>query len=177
MAGRYLSLWFRHLKTDYTLIRRPALLNKPFVLASPDHGRMTITAANPKAADEGVSTGMAVADARVLIPGLEVLDDSPNLAGQLLRLLALWCIRYTPTVGVDQPDGLVMDITGCAHLWGGEDLYLTQILSTLRGKGYHVHAAIADTIAAAWAVAHYGHTTLVEPGEHTKSLLPSHPRR
>jgi len=172
MPSRYLSLWFRHLKTDYTLIRRPALLNKPFVLASPDHGRMVITAVNPFAAKEGVSTGMAVADARVLIPGLEVLDDSPGLTGKLLRMLALWCIRYTPTVGVDQPDGLIMDISGCAHLWGGERAYLTQILNTLRGKGYDVRAAVADTIAAAWAVARYGNTTpLVEPGEHAKTLL------
>jgi len=172
MSRRYLSLWFRHLTTDYTIIRRPALRNKPFVLAAPDHGRMVITAVSPPAGQEGINTGMPVADARVLLPGLEVLDDSPGLDGKLLRMLALWCIRYTPMVGIDRPDGLVMDISGCAHLWGGEKAYLSQILNTLRGKGYDVRAAIADTLGAAWAVARYGRTTaLVEPGEHATAVL------
>ncbi|MBS1604972.1 MAG: DNA polymerase Y family protein [Bacteroidetes bacterium] len=172
MSGRFLSLWFRHLTTDFTIIRRPALRNKPFVLAAPDHGRMVITSVSPAAGVEGVSVGLPVADARVLIPGLEVLDDPAGLDGKLLRMLALWCIRYTPVVGIDLPDGLVMDISGCAHLWGGEKAYLTQILHTLRGKGYDVRGAVADTVGAAWAVARYGRTkALVEPDGHSDALL------
>lgn len=172
MAKRFLSLWFRHLKTDYTTIRRPALANQPFVLALPDHGRKVITAINTLAQQEGVQVNMAAADARILIPSLEVLDDDPALANKLLHGLALWCIRYTPIVAADLPDGLILDISGCAHLWGGERAYFTQIVTTLKNKGYDVRGAIADTIGAAWAVARYGRITpLIEPGEHPAALL------
>jgi len=172
MSKRILSLWFRRLTTDYVSIRRPALLHQPFVLALPDHGRMVITAANTLALEEGIQTGMAVADARVLVPTLEVLDDNVELTSKLLRKLALWCIRYTPIVSIDAPDGLLLDISGCPHLWGGEKIYLQQIVHTLRSKGYDVRGAIADTVGAAWAIARYGRVTpIVEPGEHMNALL------
>jgi protein ImuB len=172
MNKRYLSLWFRCLTTDYVTIRRPALLHQPFVLALPDHGRMVITAANALAKKEGIQTGMVVADARVLVPGLEVLDDNIELASKLLRQLALWCIRYTPNVAIDAPDGLLMDISGCPHLWGGERIYFKHILHTLRSKGYDVRGAIADTVGSAWAIARYGRaTSIAEPGEQVNAML------
>jgi protein ImuB len=172
LKKRYLSLWFRRLKTDYVSIRRPALLHQPFVLALPDHGRMVITAANALALKEGIQTGMAVADARVLVPSLEVLDDKEGLSSTLLNQLANWCIRYSPTVAIDTPDGLLLDITGCSHLWGGEKDYLRHIVHTLRNKGFDVRAAVADTVGAAWAIARYGQvTTIAEPGEQVNALL------
>ncbi|HEY8967740.1 MAG TPA: DNA polymerase Y family protein [Puia sp.] len=172
MGKRFLSLWFRHLTTDYLSIRRPALLHQPFVLALPDHGRMVITAANPLAMKEGISTGMAVADARVLVPTLEVLDDEEGMTSKLLRQLAIWCIRYTPVVSIDAPDGLLLDISGCPHLWGGEKIYIHQIVHTLRSKGYDVRGAIADTVGAAWAIARYGRVTpIIAPGEHVNALF------
>ncbi|HEY4206230.1 MAG TPA: DNA polymerase Y family protein [Puia sp.] len=172
MSTRFLSLWFRRLTTDYVSIRRPALLHQPFVLALPDHGRMVITAASSLAMEEGIQTGMAVADARVLVPTLEVLDDKEELAGRLLRQLALWCIRYTPVVAIDAPDGLLLDISGCPHLWGGEKVYLHQIVDTLQRKGYDVRGAIADTVGAAWAAARYGRVApIIEPGGHMNALL------
>jgi len=180
MGQRFLSLWFRHLLTDDAARRRPALLMAAFVLAAPDHGRMVVTAANYLAQAQGIQTGMVVADARVLLPGLEVLDDQPERAGQLLRAMALWCIRFTPVAAIDLPDGLILDISGCAQLWDGEAPYLAQIVATLRdngptvrSKGYDVRGAIADTIGAAWAVARYGRTTpIIEPGATIDALLP-----
>ena len=79
MASRYLSMWFPHLTTDYMTIRRPALRDIPFVLAVPDHGRKIITGVNSMARDEGIGPGMVVADARVLYPALEVIDEPPGL--------------------------------------------------------------------------------------------------
>ncbi len=173
MGHRFLSLWFRHLLTDDSARRRPALLTTPFVLAAPDHGRMVVTAANHLAEAQGIQVGMVVADCRVLLPGLEVLDDRPERSGQLLRAMALWCIRYTPITAIDLPDGLILDISGCAQLWGGERPYLTQIVMTLRGKGYDVRGAIADSIGAAWAIARYGRTTpIIEPGSAVDAMLP-----
>ena len=121
MPKRFVTIWFRHLKTDWFSRRQPNLSNVPFVLASPDHGRMVITSANALTQAQGIDTGMVVADARAIIPSLQVLDDKPGLSAKLLKGLAEWCIRYTPVVAIDPPDGLILDVTGCAHLWGGEN--------------------------------------------------------
>jgi protein ImuB len=172
MPKRFVTIWFRYLQTDWFIRRRPLLHQLPFVLASPDHGRIVITTANPLAQAQGVDAGMAVADARTIIPSLHVLDDRPGLSTQLLKGLAAWCIRYTPAVALDPPDGLILDSTGCAHLWGGEREYLTDIITRLKGLGYHVRAAMADTIGTAWAMTRFGtDCSIIDSGEQTAALL------
>ena len=156
MPKRFVSIWFRHLETDWFTLRRIELHGCPFVLATPDHGRMVITSANAVAQEQGISKGVVVADARAIIPSLKVLDHPSDLAEKLLKRIAEWCIRYTPVVSIDLPDGLILDATGCAHLWGGEELYLQDIVTRLKQLGYTVRVAIADTIGTAWAVARYG---------------------
>jgi protein ImuB len=89
---RFVSIWFRHLATDWFTLRRPQLRVMPFVLRAPVHGRMMVMAANACAQVKGVHAGMALADARAFVPDLEVLDDMPDLAGKLLKRLAEWCI-------------------------------------------------------------------------------------
>jgi protein ImuB len=84
MSKRFVSIWFRHLKTDWFIRRQPVLHTLPFVLAAPDHGRMIVTALNVLAQTEGVYAGMAVADARAIIPSLMVLDDKPERSTTLL---------------------------------------------------------------------------------------------
>ncbi len=121
---RYVAIWFRYLRTDWFSRRDAKLKDMPFVLAAPDHGRMAIVATNAKAEAEGIFTGMVVADARAIYPSLEVRDDKPDLAKKLLKAIAEWSICYTPFVAVNSPDGLILDATGCAHLWGGEAQYL-----------------------------------------------------
>src|SRR5690606_25611140 len=140
----------------WMVIKRAELKGKPFVLASPERGRMLVHASSAEAAAQGVFQGMVVADARAILPSLEVFDHDPRLQGRLLKALARWCIRYTPTAAGDLPYGLIFDITGCAHLWGGEPSYLNDILSSLHYKGYEVRSAIADTVGAAWVVVRYG---------------------
>ncbi|HLA59854.1 MAG TPA: hypothetical protein VK622_13865, partial [Puia sp.] len=73
MAKRFVTMWFRHLKTDWFSIRQPALRDIPFVLSVADHGRKVITAVNEKALTKGIEPGMVVADARAIFPSLEVL--------------------------------------------------------------------------------------------------------
>lgn len=176
MHKRFLSLRFNSLSMDWMVIKRAELKGKAFVLASPERGRMLIHASSAEAVSQGVFPGMVVADARAILPSLDVMDHDPQLEGRLLKALARWCIRYTPTVGVDFPDGLILDISGCAHLWGGEPSYLNDIVSALRSKGYGVTAAVADTIGAAWAVARYGKGSLIAaPGKQRELLLPLPP--
>lgn len=137
---------------------------------------MIITAANTIARMKGVHEGMVLADARAFIPDLEVLDNKPDLGEKLLKRLAEWCILFTPIVGVDPPDGLFFDATGCSHLWGGEEQYLADIIKKINARGYDVRASIADTPGAAWAVARFGKDAMVIPaGMHFQALFPLPP--
>ncbi|MVT07847.1 DNA polymerase Y family protein [Chitinophaga sp. ysch24] len=176
MGQRFITIWFRHLKTDWHINRRRELASIPFVLAIQDYGRMVISATNIEAEKRGISAGMAVADARAMVPSLEVQDDSPDLAVRLLRKWAEWCIRYTPFVCIDGEDGLILDITGCAHLWDGERPYLKEIITRIRAMGYDARGAIASTIGTAWAVSRYGTITpIIEPGNELTAIAPLPP--
>ena len=117
---RFVSIWFPYLATDWFTLRKPELKKIPFVLAAPSHGRMVITAANPLAIKKGISEGMVLADARALYPSLQNFDDKPDLVPQLLKRLAEWCIRFTPFAAPDTTGGVMLDASGCSHLWGGD---------------------------------------------------------
>ncbi|MDB5133724.1 MAG: protein ImuB [Mucilaginibacter sp.] len=172
MQKRFVSIWFRHLITDWLTLRRPELKVVPFVFITPVRGRVVITAANALAESHGITTGMAAADAKAIVPSLEVVDDMPGQAAKLLKALGEWCIRYTPSIAIDLPDGLMLDVSGCAHLWGGERAYLGTIIKVLRSKGYDARGAMADTAGTAWAVARFGRLKpIIEPGAQADALL------
>ncbi|HWB94193.1 MAG TPA: DNA polymerase Y family protein, partial [Puia sp.] len=171
MAKRFVSIWFRHLKTDWFQLRRPALKDSPFVLAISEHGRKLVAAADPMAEAQGIYPGATVADARAIIPGIQVIDDIPGLPEKLLTALAAWAIRFTPSAAIDLPGGLLLDSTGCAHLWGGEEPYLQTIQNRLQTAGYDIRIAMADTIGAAWGQARYGDQPLLTCQTQSEALL------
>ncbi len=172
MQKRFVSIWFRHLTTDWLTLRRPELKDMPFVFTESVRGRIVITAANMLAEAHGIRAGMAAADARAIVPSLEVIDDIPGQAAKLLKALGEWCIRYTPLVAIDLPDGLILDVAGCAHLWGSEKAYLGAIIKILRKKGYNARGAMADTVGTAWATARYGKIKpIIEPDGQMDALL------
>ncbi|MBX2925956.1 MAG: DNA polymerase Y family protein [Chitinophagaceae bacterium] len=170
---RFMAIWFPHLLAEGMLRRRPHLKDTLFVVATPDHGRMRVTAVCQAAQKQGITMGMAVADARALVANIQVLDDEPQLSLQLLTGLGHWCIRYTPVAATDVPDGLLLDISGCAHLWGGEENYVEDIQNRLKGFGYTTRIAIAGTVGAAWALARYGKSPVIlaPPGEERAMLM------
>jgi len=172
MSNRFATIWFPYLKTDWFSVRQPNLINEPLVLVSPDHGRMVITAANKLAKGQSIQTGMVAADAKAMYPSLTVIDDRPGLAEQLLNRMAEWCIRFSPAVAVDGDDGLILDATGCSHLWGGDTTYVNDITERFRKYGYTVRVAIADTIGAAWAMSRFGNDKcIIESGQQSTALL------
>lgn len=176
MAKRFISIWFRYLATDWFTLRQPQLRNTAFVLSASSHGRMIVTAANALAEAQGVYSGLVVADARAIIPGLQVLDDKPGLTEKLLKRIAEWCIRFTPFAAIDPPGGIILDASGCAHLWGGEEVYLKEIVTRLKARGYHVRAAIADTIGTAWGVARFGkQSNIIPKSRNVEALIPLPP--
>lgn len=171
--GRFVSIWFRYLETDWLTVRKPELKDIPFVLATPERGRMIVKAANKHAVKQGVHPGSVVADARAILPSLQVFDHQQELAEKLLTAIANWCIRFTPVAAIDMPGGLFIDASGCAHLWNGEVNYLKDITTRLKDKGYTVRAAIADTPGGAWAIARHGRITpIIETGKLIESLMP-----
>jgi len=172
MSKRFVSIWFGHLKTDWYIRRQPALQHVSFVLVSPQHGRVLVTAANARSQSEGVETGMLLADAKAIIPALQYFYDDAELACKLLKGFAEWFIRYTPIAAIDLADGLMLDVSGCAHLWGGEKTYLADIENRLKDFGYDISIAIADTIGAAWAMARFGNReNIIETGQQKNALL------
>lgn len=176
MAGRFMCIWFRHLITDWLAVRKPELGNGLLIVTAKEGNRVIITATNMAAERQGITVGMVAADAKAIVQGLQVVDDIPGIASGILSAIGKWCIRFTPIVAIDMPDGLVLDISGCPHLWGGEREYLKDIVNKLRGRGYDARAAIADTIGAAWAVARFGtKSPIVEPYTQASALLPLPP--
>lgn len=172
MQKRFVSIWLRYLTTDWLCIRKPELHNGAFVFAASIQNRKVITAVNPLAEADGIHPGMVVADAKAMMPELKVFDDKSERNFKLLKAIAEWCIRYSPIVAMDAPDGLILDVTGCTHLWGGESQYLQELIKRFNSKGYYIQAAIADTVGTAWAMAHFGsHGSVVDSGKQAEALL------
>lgn len=168
---RYAAIWFPYLPTEYTARKKPGFRGIPFVLASKQRGRMVIASANFLAQQKGIRPGMVLADCKAIFPELEVLESEPGKADGLLNNIAEWMIRYTPSAAVDFPDGMILDTSGCTHLWGGEMKYLESIRDKMASLGYTVRAAIADTIGTAWAHARFGKTLeVVRSGSEPQSL-------
>lgn len=167
---RYVSIAFPYLLTEYVARKQPEFRDKPFVLASRQHGRMVIDAVSATAAKKGICTGMVLADCKAIFPELEMLESEPGRIEKLLEALAEWCIFYTPFAAVDLPDGLILDSSGCTHLWGGEVAYLNHIQKKLGSYGYTIQTAIADTISTAWAVARFGSESIINPGQQREAL-------
>lgn len=93
----------------------------------------------------------------------------PNLDGGRLQQLVEWCDRYSPLVSQDGPDGIILDITGCTHLFRGEGPLLLDLQKHLRRMGILAQAAIADGWGSAWALARYGSKRIV----HGEYVLPA----
>jgi protein ImuB len=173
---RYLSVWLRRLSTD-RIVCRKSMLAEPapadaFVVADAIKGAQRITALTDGAAQLGLRIGMGVADARAMYRKLPVEPADAEADARLLEAIADWCDRYTPLVGLDAPDGLLLDITGCAHLFGGEEALCRDVVGRLALQGLRARVAVADTAGCAWGMARYGERSNVPRGETEARALP-----
>ncbi len=115
---------------------------------------------------------MTAAHAQAVVPGLHVAPAVPDEDAAGLERLAVWCMRYSPRVAVDPPDGIFIDIAGATHLFRGEDRLIADLTARLNGKGVKARAVVADTFAAAWGIARYGTETIVPPGRLVDAVAP-----
>src|SRR5205814_4949960 len=122
-------------------------------------------AVDDAAAKLGLPVGMSVADACAICPTLDWAKTAPQEDARLLDGVAGWCERYTPLVGIHPPDGLIFDITGVAHLFGGETALARDLLARLKAQAFHARIGIADTVGGAWAAARHGKLPIIPPGE------------
>lgn len=99
---------------------------------------------------------MGVADALAVLPSLHTHPTQAERDRRALTELARWCVRYTPWANVDGADGLWLDITGTAHLFGGEVKMLRRIADDLAKLGFTNRVGAAGTPGASWALARYG---------------------
>jgi len=146
----------------------------PLITAASDGRRMVVAAADRAALALGIRPAMPLAHAHAMVPGLTVVDaDTDGDAAALVRMAA-WCLRYSPLTASDPPDGVWIDITGCAHLHGGEAALLADLLERLSHAGTHARAAVADTPGAAHAVVRFSPepAAVIVPGAHQAAITP-----
>lgn len=148
----------------------------PLVIVRPETGGPRIAALNEMAEQAGLTIGEKLSDAHAKAgPLLEVypLDEAAGQAA--LRRLALWAMRYTPSVApwteADGGDGLFLDITGCAHLFGGEHALLADLVRRFRHFGIQVQCAIAGTPGMAWAVSHFHPLTVLTSPKQEREIF------
>lgn len=155
-------MWFPRLASDRVLRGRP--VDGPFALSVTQNNTERIYCLNTRAEAAGLQRGMSFADARAFCPDLTSQPARPDLDALFLSALRRWATRYCPWVGQEGQDGLVLDITGSAHLWGGEAAMLDDMHSWSERAGLTLRLGCANTRGAAWALAHYanGDETLAE---------------
>jgi protein ImuB len=168
-SRRYLSVWLRRLPTDRIAKRFPP---EALVVAAPVKSALRLCAMNDAAAALDLKIGMPLADARAMYPKIAVADADETADLALLEAVADWCDRYTPLVGLDPPDGLLLDVTGCAHLFGGEAALAGDLARRLGQRGLQTRVAVADTVGCAWAAARFDEASIVPSGDERKTIAP-----
>jgi len=185
---RVVSLWLPTFATDRLHRRQtssdPDGQSRALATVTTAHGCIRIAATNAAAQAVGVVPGLTLADARALVPDLTVAETDTAAGRRALEGLADWCGRYTPWTAVDGTDvypgdrgggaGLWLDITGCAHMFGGERNLVDDLVGRLAGFGFAAAAAVADTAGGAWAVARFteGTSVILPPGDVVAALTP-----
>jgi len=128
MSRRVVSVWFQRLPSERVLRARPT--DAPFALSQRQSNTERVYCLNEAASQHGLQKGMGLGEARVLCPGLQTAEAAPEADARFMQVLARWATQYCPWVAIE-PDGLALDITGSAHLRGGEAPLLEDISARL----------------------------------------------
>ena len=176
-----MAVWLRRFATD--LVRRRERVsrsagrdNRALLLSAQQNQRQVVGACCGLAGEAGVHPGMALGEARALFDAddLRIERHDPELDAKALSALAVWAQRFSPTVATDPPDGLLLDITGCERVFGGEPRLVERAGEAFRSLGFACRIATAPTFGGAWAFSRFGDQGVVTDGEleHALAGLP-----
>lgn len=160
MQRRVVSLWFPRLASDRAL--RARLVEGPFALTLTQNNANRIYCLNSAAEARGLYRGMPFSDARAFCPDLVSRPADVQADARFLDGLRRWATRWCPWVGLEGRDGLVLDITGSAHLFDGEQAMLAAMRARFARAGLAVQIGLGETRGAAWARAHFGEGAALE---------------
>ena len=154
MNRRVICMWFPRLASDRAL--RGCPVDGPFALVARQGNVERLYCLNTVAGQAGLHRGMGLADARAFCPELISHPARPDEDARFLAALRRWATRWCPWVAPEGADGLVLDISGAAHLWGGERAMLEEMRARATRLGLELRLGLGETRGAAWARAHYG---------------------
>jgi protein ImuB len=152
---RFLSLWLPRLATDRARRLNAIDVGSPLAAVAKVDNAQRLVCVDAAAARLGLAVGLSLADARARHPALVAVEANPAEERRLLERLCDWASRYTPLAALDGRDGLMLDISGVAHLFGGEKGLVEDALARLDAQGITVLAGVADNPRAAWALARF----------------------
>jgi protein ImuB len=150
----------------------PTRIEIPTVVVAKQNNALQIYALDDTAARCGLAIGLPLANARAICPELTVFDADAVADAKTLGDIADWCDRFTPLVALDPPHGLFLDITGCAHLFGGERALLQTICGALTRRGFAVSAGIAATSICARTLTRHVSGKIIADGEEAAAVDP-----
>ena len=162
-SKRAMFVWLPNFAMRLARLKRPRLArpHEPLALLE-KHGNIhRIAALDEPAIRAGLYLHQPLADALAVCPKLVSADAEPEAVQEALTALAAWAQRYSPATAPAPPCGLWLDITGCAHLWDGEDGLAEDLIARLEARGIKARAAIAPTFGAAYALAHHAKHYLI----------------
>lgn len=160
-------MWFPRLPSDRILRLRP--VDAPFAVTLKQNNAERVYCLNAQAEKVGLHRGMSFADARAFCPDLVSHPARPDRDARFLAVLRRWATRYCPWVGLGGEDELILDISGAAHLWGGEHAMLADMRARALRGNVSLRLGCAGTRGGAWALAHHGEG-VATPGQTANAL-------
>ena len=154
-ARRILSLWFPRLGAERLTRQHRGLPEGPLATVSDLPAGQVLVSLSASAEAAGLAPGQPLRDARAMCPDLVTRTRNAEAEAAFLAALARWAGRFSPWVAPEPPAGLMIDLTGAAHLFGGEKGVLAEIAGDCARLGLSVQAGIADTPGGAWALARH----------------------
>ncbi|QDC08387.1 DNA polymerase Y family protein [Oceanicola sp. D3] len=152
---RILSLWFPRLAAERLIRADPMLAEAPLVVVRERGNVASLASLSRAASAAGLRPGQPLRDAQAVCPDLVTRLERPALEADFLTVLRRWAGKFSPWISETAPDGLTVDISGCAHLFGGEAGLMGEAEADCARLGLTVCAGVADTVGSAWALARF----------------------
>ncbi|MFT6025750.1 MAG: protein ImuB, partial [Ascidiaceihabitans sp.] len=152
---RILSLWFPRMGADRLIRRDPLLTDLPLGVVAERANMQVLTSINASAEGHGIRVGQPVRDAHAMCEGLITRQQNTHAEQLFMGVLRRWAGKFSPWVAPEGDDGLVVDLSGCAHLFGGEQALVQVVQDDCTDLGMAVCLGLADTRGAAWGLARF----------------------